>query len=135
LVTAGRQQITREWWEETRNQFDTYISVLVLEEAKGGDRSAAEKRLKALAGIPVLKINDMVEELAGGLIRNGPIPEECSEDALHIAIATINGMDFFLTWNFNHINNAQMKSEIIRIIEEYGYECPIICSPEELMGG
>ena len=33
LVTANRQQITREWWETSRLGFETYISTLVLEEA------------------------------------------------------------------------------------------------------
>ena len=56
------------------------------------------------------------------------------EDALHIALATVHGMDFILTWNFRHINNAEMKSKIGLAIESYGYECPIICSPEELGG-
>lgn len=101
IVTVARQQITREWWEESRQQFDTYISALVLEEAKGGDPIAAESH---------------------------------SEDALHIALATINGMDFLVTWNFHHINNAKMKKEIAKVAEENGYECPVICSPEELEG-
>jgi len=51
IITAARQQVTREWWEENRGQFDIYISALVLEEAKGGDPVAAEKRLAALNGI------------------------------------------------------------------------------------
>jgi len=134
LITVARQQVTREWWEETRQQFDAYISALVLEEAKGGDTSASEKRLEALAGMPVLKVSDEAENLAEILVSSGPIPEEHSEDALHIALATVNGMDFLLTWNFSHINNAQMKSKIIKVTERHGYECPIICSPDELLG-
>ena len=68
------------------------------------------------------------------LIKDGPIPEKCPEDALHIAIATVNGMDFLLTWNFAHINNAQMKAKITSVIKAEGYQCPTICSPEELLG-
>jgi len=44
------------------------------------------------------------------------------------------GMDFLVTWNFHHINNARMKKEITKISEKNGYECPIICSPEEIEG-
>jgi hypothetical protein len=43
-------------------------------------------------------------------------------------------MDFLLTWNFRHINNAEMKARIRTIIEAAGYESPVICSPEELGG-
>jgi len=106
IVTAARQQVTREWWEENLNRFDTYISALVLEEARGG----------------------------AALVKVGPIPESHSEDALHIALAIINGMDFLVTWNFHHINNAKMKKGIAKIAEDNGYECPVICSPEELEG-
>jgi len=134
IVTVARQQVTREWWEESRQQFDTYISALVLEEAKGGDPIAAESRLEALKGIPVLEITDEAEELAAALVKAGPIRESHSEDALHIALATVNGMDFLVTWNFHHINNAKMKKGIANVAEENGYECPVICSPEELEG-
>jgi len=43
-------------------------------------------------------------------------------------------MDFLLTWNFRHINNAEMKARIGAAVEAAGYECPVICSPEELGG-
>ncbi|MBT4504839.1 MAG: type II toxin-antitoxin system VapC family toxin [Gemmatimonadetes bacterium] len=134
LVTAARQQVTREWWEENRQAFDANISTLVLEEAGGGDPSAATKRLEALEGMPVLSLTAEIENLATALIADGPIPENHAEDALHIAIAAINGMDFLLTWNFSHINNAVMKREITKVCEGRGYECPVICSPEELVG-
>lgn len=134
IITTARQQVTQEWWEESRNQFDSYISVLVLEEARGGDPIAAENRLAALKGIPVLEITDEAEELAAAFVKFGPIPETHSEDALHIALAIVNGMDFLVTWNFHHINNARMKKDITRIAEENEYECPLICSPEELEG-
>ena len=132
IVVAARQQVTHEWWEESRHQFDLYISALVLEEVKGGDPVAAEKRLDALKEIPVLGISEEAENFATALVEVGPIPENYSEDALHIALATINGMDYLLTWNFHHINNARLKKNIARVAEENGYECPVICSPEEL---
>jgi hypothetical protein len=68
------------------------------------------------------------------LIVEGPIPEKSPEDALHISLATVNGMDYLVTWNFAHINNAQIKSRIVSTIEKHGYQCPLICSPEELLG-
>ncbi|MCG8607999.1 hypothetical protein MJD09_23815 [bacterium] len=68
------------------------------------------------------------------LTKEDPIPEQYPEDALHIALATINGMDYLLTWNFTHINNAQMKAKIMSVVEAEGYEGPTICSPEELLG-
>jgi hypothetical protein len=81
-----------------------------------------------------LAINDAAEKLAKRLVDEGVVPETSAEDALHIALATVHGMDFLLTWNFHHINNAEMKAQIRAVIEAVGYECPVICSPEELGG-
>jgi predicted nucleic acid-binding protein len=134
IVTAARQTITQEWWDEARERYEIYISTLVVEEAKTGDAEAARKRLAAISGLPILEINHAAEELAKRLVDEGLIPETSAEDALHIALATVHGMDFLLTWNFRHINNAEMKAKIRAAIEALGYECPIICSPEELGG-
>ena len=93
LVTAALQQVTREWWEDMLQQFDAYISALVIEEAKGGDSYAAVKRLDAITEMPVIKVSDEAGNLAGILVSSGTIPEEHSEDALHIVLATVNGED------------------------------------------
>lgn len=135
IVTAARQAITREWWEGTKGRFGVYISVLVVEEAKVGDADAAQKRLQAIVGMPILEINEAAERLAKQLVHEKAIPETSPEDALHIALATVHGMDFLLTWNFRHINNAEVKARIEAVIESAGYQCPSICSPEELEGG
>ncbi|NIR52465.1 type II toxin-antitoxin system VapC family toxin [candidate division KSB1 bacterium] len=134
LVIAARQEITRQKWPEILKSFELHISALVIQEAEQGDAEASEKRLAAISKMPVLPISDEAESLASLLIGNGPIPEQYPEDALHIAVATINGMDYLLTWNFTHINNAQMKAKIISVVEAEGYQCPTICSPEELLG-
>lgn len=134
LVIAGRQEITREKWPEILKTFEPHISALVVQEAEHGDAEAAQKRLSAISKMPVLSISDEAERLASLLIKDGPIPEQYPEDALHIALATVNGMDYLLTWNFTHINNAQMKAKIISLVEAEGYLCPTICSPEELLG-
>ncbi len=49
-------------------------------------------------------------------------------------IAAVDGMDYVLTWNFRHLNNVQTKVKIESFLEGYGYEPPLVCSPEELFG-
>lgn len=71
--------------------------------------------------------------MAESLVREGPIPREYPEDALHIALASTSDMEYLLTWNFRHINNATMKSDVAKIVMLAGYECPVICTPEELL--
>ena len=55
-----------------------------------------------------------------------------SLDALHIATATVNGMDYLLTWNCRHIANATLQRSMRTICEESGYVLPILCTPIEL---
>jgi hypothetical protein len=62
------------------------------------------------------------------------VPEKATVDALHIAIATVHGMDYLLTWNCKHIANAEMQTAVNRICRSAGYEPPVICTPEELSG-
>jgi len=135
LIVAGRQQITRDWWENERHNYSLYVSALVLQECQRGEPEAVKRRRQALKGIRLLGTTVRTEELAEALVKNGPIPAEYPEDALHIAVAATNAVVYLLTWNFRHINNATMKSDVARIIARFGFECPVICTPEELLGG
>ena len=132
LVKAAHQQITREWWQK-RVQFDLYISQLVLREASGGDAEAARLRLETLKGIPVLALSPAASGLAQQLVQQGPLPETAVADALHIGIATVNGMDYLLTWNCAHIANAAIRHRIEAVCRASGYQPPVLCTPEELM--
>jgi predicted nucleic acid-binding protein len=105
-----------------------------VQEAEGGEPQAASARVEAIAGLPVLQIDEAAEELAKALVADGAIPAEKAEDALHIALAARGGMEYLLTWNFAHIHNAQMELSIRRIVQRHGYECPVFCSIEELIG-
>ena len=134
LVIAGRQAVTFDWWENHRQRFELRISILVEEEIGRGDPSAAQLRLETVADIPSLTISDEATRIADLLLAKNAVPKGSEEDALHIGIAAAQGVDFLLTWNFKHINNAETKATITQIVESCGYACPQICSPEELGG-
>lgn len=133
VITAGNQQLTYDWWDAHRERFDVFVSEAVVAECGGGDPSAAEERLARIADIPVLVVSDAVEALAENLIRGVPLPDRAAVDALHIAVAAINGMDFLLTWNCVHIANAALLQRIESIVEAEGLRCPTICTPQQLM--
>ncbi len=132
-LVAGRQQATREWWDTRRGEFDLVVSEIVVQEAAEGDAEAARKRLATLEGIPSLALSHEVLSLAEALVSGGLVPQQWIEDAFHIAIAAVNGIEFLVTWNCKHIANAKLRNEIERIIEDHGFACPVICTPEELM--
>ena len=134
LITAAHQQITQEWWDNHRADFDLFISQLVVREASAGDELVAKKRLELIEQIPLLELNPQALDLAYALVQLGPLPEKASEDALHIAVATVHGIDHLLTWNCKHIANAQIRNAVVKVCRGRGYEPPIFCTPEELLG-
>ena len=134
LITAAHQQLTIDWWEDRRTDFDLYVSQLVVREASAGDEIAARRRMEAIQQIPLLELNEEALILARSLVEDGPLPAKASEDALHIAVATVHGMDFLLTWNCKHIANAEMRNLIVEVCRSQGYEPAITCTPEELLG-
>lgn len=81
----------------------------------------------------MLEIDEDARRLAERIIARKGVPKEYAEDALHIAVAAVNGMDVLLTWNFAHLNNPYTRIMIREIVESEGYVCPEICSPEELL--
>ncbi|MCY2974660.1 MAG: hypothetical protein NTW52_08345 [Planctomycetota bacterium] len=78
--------------------------------------------------------SDEVDSLARALIAGKAVPESEPRDAFHIAITAVNGVKYLLTWNFKHIANASLRKRIEQICRASGFEPPIICTPDELMG-
>ena len=135
LVLAGRQYITREWWKTARERFDLYSSRTVDIEIRRGDVEAAQRRIAALKDVPEVETTDASIRLARELIDRKAVPKEYPDDAIHIATAATNGLDFLVSWNFKHITNANTIPLIERICEENGYQCPCICTPQMLQEG
>jgi predicted nucleic acid-binding protein len=133
LIVAANQQVTREWWQTRRSSFDLFISEAVVKEVGGGDESSARQRLAEIEGIPLLVLTTDVAALAVRLIRELSLPEKAITDAVHIAVAATNGMDYLMTWNCQHLANAVLRSTIETVCREQGYEPPVICTPPELM--
>ena len=77
---------------------------------------------------------DACRGLARDLVDRHAIPQEAVEDAVHIAIAAVHGVDYLLTWNYARIANAQRRDAIEQVCRDNGCEPPLICTPEELLG-
>ncbi len=133
LITAANQQLTYDWWNEHRQNFDLFISQFVINECSEGDAEAVQERLDVLAGIRQLDATDDVDNLAEELLKRVPLPEKAEVDALHIAVAAVHGIEHLLTWNCTHIAHAALRPRIEAICRSMGYEPPTICTPGELM--
>lgn len=134
IVIQAHQKTTRRWWDNKRALYDLYVSSAVTVEASKGNQEMAQKRSALLASLPLLDVDDDVEALAVKFLGGGALPSKARIDAVHIAVATLRGMDYLLTWNCKHIANAMIRRKIEKISESAGYELPVICTPDGLLG-
>jgi hypothetical protein len=135
IVVAANIEVTREWWETRRDDFQLYSSQAVVKETSQGDAAIASQRLEIVRNLALLDLNESVLDLAEQFLGRSSLPAKADVDAIHIAAATFHGMDYLLTWNCKHIANAQIQRKLAEISLDFGYELPILCTPYELLGG
>jgi len=132
---AANQETTREWWQTRRERFDLYVSAVVVGEAQRGNPVVASARMEVVRGLQLAQVTPEALDLAEALIVGAGVPRKANEDALHIAIAATNGLDYLLTWNCTHIANAVTIPRVNSICRAHGFEPPLIYTPQELMEG
>ena len=134
VIIGARQQLTQEYWDHGRSSVELFVSESVIREISAGDTNAAVQRLQLIQGIPLVAVTSNVVVIVKALMSSKAMPQKAAEDALHIALAATNGLDYLLTWNCKHIANATIRTTIDRILREHNYKPPVICTPEELLG-
>ena len=133
IVIAGHQQTTQQWWSTRRADFDCFISQVVIDEISAGDPAEVRKRLAVAGTLDALKITVEAEKLTESIMRSGVLPPKAIRDAAHIAVSTVHGVQYLMTWNCKHLANAQISKRIASLCKQAGYEMPTICTPEELL--
>ncbi len=125
-------EITRTWWQEESQNFDVWVSNETLTELGEGVYPHKQEALAFAAKLPVLPPNEGVPEIAQIYIDNYLMPRVLKGDALHLAYASFYKIDFLLTWNCNHLANANKKQHIRRINTRLNLAIPEIVTPLEL---
>ena len=131
-----RQLITQKWFENEAYYYELYISNLVFEELSKLSNQEKRETIEDLLykhKVNMLPLTKEAQELAYLYMKKGAIPPSEPEDALHIAIATVNRIGLLASWNFKHIVsinpirkiheiNSKEKYQIIEIgsLEIYG---------------
>ncbi len=133
LVVAGNQQVTRDWWGTRRDEFEIFVSDVVVAECAAGDPTAAAERKVFLAGLPVLTTTEEAETLANALLSAMVLPPKAALDTLHIGPAAANGIDILLMWNCAHIANPFMLPLVNAACVKFGVVPPTICTPLQLI--
>ncbi len=119
--------------------YNTFISEYVLLEInKTTDARKKEELLHVIEHFAIELLEpaqrNEIEFLADEYIRNNIIPAKKKLDALHIAIATVNKIDYLASWNYKHLANVIKEKQIFAINLQYNYLYPLrICTPLELL--
>ena len=129
--TPERMTQTQQFWENI-DEYNVFISELVIDEIKGATQSLQEKMLEKTTNFSVLPITENVQYLSSMYLKNEIFPEKYSDDALHTAIASINNVGILLSWNFTHLVKLRTRRMVSLVNAIYNYGPVEIISPPEL---
>ncbi|MEX2139624.1 MAG: type II toxin-antitoxin system VapC family toxin [Pirellulales bacterium] len=129
----GHQSVTRRWWRTQRRKFRLVTSEITLREAGRGNPRWARKRLAALKSIPLLDIPPEASDFVAELFSVNLLPLTAADDAVHLAAAVFNGVNYLLTWNCKHLANAFIRPRLEQFCRDHLFRPPVICTPQELM--
>lgn len=125
-------EVTQKWWEEERQHFDLWISEETIAELHRGDYPNKTKIIDSISQLSVLLPAPSVIDIARVYLANYLMPLALTGDALHLAYASYYKIDFLLTWNCNHLANANKKQHIQVINTRMNLFTPEIITPLEL---
>lgn len=125
---------TMEMIEKMEN-VELCISLVLMDEVQ---RAPEKRRTEILNWIRIhplsmLEINEDAQTLADRYIHEGLIPEKSRNDALHIALSSIHGVDALLSWNMEHIVKLKTRRGVNGINKLLGYKEIELVTPEEVV--
>jgi predicted nucleic acid-binding protein len=123
---------TKKWWENESKHYDIWISNETIAELSIGNYPNKDRIIDFVSKINVLEFQRSIFEIAQVYIDNYLMPAELKGDAIHLAYASFYKIDFLLTWNCNHLANANKKQHIRILNTKFGIHIPEIITPLEL---
>jgi predicted nucleic acid-binding protein len=131
---VARRRWTREWWDTRRHAYEVVTGLSVIEELEGGDYPSKADALRLIERVPLLPVPPAVDSIVETYIAHHLMPSDPRGDALHLALASYHNCHFLLTWNCQHLANANKFDHIRFVNSELGLFCPILTTPVELLG-
>ena len=129
-----KQAITKDFFENKSANFDLFMSDTVFSELDNTKEPKRTALMQLLERYPLTNLKNTQEaiNLARVYVSEGIIPEKFINDALHIAIATVNEIDSVVSWNLEHIVKIKTIVEVNRLNTKKGYKQIFIITPEEI---
>jgi predicted nucleic acid-binding protein len=115
--------------------YDAYTSEYAVDEIKKAGEPKRSDMLGLISKykVEILESSDEVIRLANIYLQHEGIPEKKQLDAFHVAIASVNRLDFIVSCNFKHINKLKTKRMVEFVNFNENYQNITICRPEELV--
>lgn len=132
---VARRDWTRDWWDNHRQGYLLVTSEAVLNELTRGDYLGRNQALALIQDVPLLPIDDAIAEIVETYVEHRLMPRDPVGDALHLAMASHYKCDFLVTWNCQHLANANKFDHIRRVNTLLGLYVPNLVTPLELLGG
>ncbi|MBU4331714.1 hypothetical protein KKD20_01150 [Patescibacteria group bacterium] len=128
-----REAITREFWQEVLPFYQMFLGTIALLELDALEKKYKVKVIDFVSGIPELKISPKIEEVVDLYFKYNIFPKVKRPDAVHVAVASVNKIDFLVSWNQEHITRPHRT----KIIQDFNLKhklfVPEITTPEALL--
>lgn len=125
-------ETTRRWWNEESHKFELWISDETLLEVSMSQYPHKTQIVDFTKNIPQLVQVEEIRKIAKYYIDHYLMPQKLLGDSIHLAYASYYKMDFLLTWNCNHIANANKFNHIRLINKRLNLKTPELITPLEL---
>ena len=129
--TPERQQLTCSIWNDLTN-YEICISEKVLDEIAIAPTQVREKMLATVSDFEVLPVNEEARKLARVYIEHGIFTEKYLDDALHVALASVHGVSYLLSWNYRHLVKVKTRNLVALVNTLHDYLPIEIITPPEL---
>ncbi len=130
----ARRDWTRRFWQLAEAEYTLLTSVAVIEELARGEFPNKQKALDLIKGLQLLPNTPEIDLIVEAYIRQMVMPADPGGDARHLALASFHKCDFLITWNCNHLANANKFGHIRQTNDKLGLYTPSLITPMELLG-
>ncbi|MDR0761272.1 MAG: hypothetical protein LBF74_14370 [Treponema sp.] len=131
-----KAQVRRIFDRIKAGEYEPYTSIFSTTEIDGEPDPEKREKMKALIadyGITLLEVSPDAERLAVLYIQEGAVSPAWETDAAHIAMTTVNGLDFIVSLNFRHIARPWTDERVRRVNVREGYQGIGIYKPAEVL--
>ncbi len=127
-------QDSRQFFEDVLiGKFSLVISALVEQEIESAPELVRVNFMRFVSTSELAEISPAVLDLRDAYLSAGIVTPKSTDDATHVALATISQCEIIVSWNFKHIVHFQKIPKYNAVNALHGYRSINIYSPSEVI--